>query len=176
MGREKNAENIPFLRSTQPKSTERVPVVELSGFSRPPCFSPVTMISSVPFHPVGRRSSSLSLRDRDRLFLLVFLFSLSSFSFSSASLYIATQKEKIQTTIKSRADESQDSVLIIETAMTAMTKPKMTSQQNCRMTRLSSGAILRYCSRRDSFFWGVFLFSSVSAISNVSNRAYLRGP
>ena len=31
MGREKNAENIPFLRSTQPKSTERVPVVELSG-------------------------------------------------------------------------------------------------------------------------------------------------
>ena len=32
MGREKNAENIPFLRSTQPKSTERVPVVELSGF------------------------------------------------------------------------------------------------------------------------------------------------
>ena len=32
MGREKNAENIPFLRSTQPKSTERVPIVELSGF------------------------------------------------------------------------------------------------------------------------------------------------
>ena len=32
MGQEKNAENIPFLRSTQPKSTERVPVVELSGF------------------------------------------------------------------------------------------------------------------------------------------------
>ena len=32
MGREKNAENIPFLRSTQPKSTERVPVVELSGY------------------------------------------------------------------------------------------------------------------------------------------------
>lgn len=31
MGQEKNAENIPFLRSTQPKSTERVPVVELSG-------------------------------------------------------------------------------------------------------------------------------------------------
>jgi hypothetical protein len=34
MGREKNAENIPFLRSTQPKSTERVPVVELSGYYR----------------------------------------------------------------------------------------------------------------------------------------------
>ena len=33
MGQEKNAENIPFLRSTQPKSTERVPVVELSGFN-----------------------------------------------------------------------------------------------------------------------------------------------
>ena len=33
MGREKNAENIPFLRSTQPKSTERVPVVELSGYT-----------------------------------------------------------------------------------------------------------------------------------------------
>ena len=32
MGQEKNAENIPFLRSTQPKSTERVPVVELSGY------------------------------------------------------------------------------------------------------------------------------------------------
>lgn len=34
MGQEKNAENIPFLRSTQPKSTERVPVVELSGYHR----------------------------------------------------------------------------------------------------------------------------------------------
>ena len=34
MGREKNAENIPFLRSTQPKSTERVPVVELSGYHK----------------------------------------------------------------------------------------------------------------------------------------------
>ena len=33
MGQEKNAENIPFLRSTQPKSTERVPVVELSGYN-----------------------------------------------------------------------------------------------------------------------------------------------
>lgn len=31
-GSRKNAENIPFLRSTQPKSTERVPVVELSGY------------------------------------------------------------------------------------------------------------------------------------------------
>ena len=35
MGQEKNAENIPFLRSTQPKSTERVPVVELSGYDVP---------------------------------------------------------------------------------------------------------------------------------------------
>jgi hypothetical protein len=35
MGQEKNAENIPFLRSTQPKSTERVPVVELSGCDLP---------------------------------------------------------------------------------------------------------------------------------------------
>lgn len=34
MGQEKNAENIPFLRSTQPKSTERVPVVELSGYDQ----------------------------------------------------------------------------------------------------------------------------------------------
>jgi hypothetical protein len=43
MGQEKNAENIPFLRSTQPKSTERVPVVELSG-SEPKCISACLII------------------------------------------------------------------------------------------------------------------------------------
>ena len=48
MGREKNAENIPFLRSTQPKSTERVPVVELSGYDPG---LPVTAVNLDEFEP-----------------------------------------------------------------------------------------------------------------------------
>ena len=46
MGQEKNAENIPFLRSTQPKSTERVPVVELSGFETR--FATPTILLAIP--------------------------------------------------------------------------------------------------------------------------------
>ena len=72
MGQEKNAENIPFLRSTQPKSTERVPVVELSGYYswiRKYKFSsplPAQDKKRILFYALGRYILTPYLRFRER--------------------------------------------------------------------------------------------------------------